>query len=87
MTDAALLADAADRFGTPLYVTDLDRAAAGARAWRDALPGALDPGRCREHRVADRAGRQGNLAAVDQADDACIDVDARDLGVRVRLVA
>ena len=41
MTDAALLADAADRFGTPLYVTDLDLAAARARAWRDALPGAL----------------------------------------------
>jgi diaminopimelate decarboxylase len=40
-TDAALLADAADRFGTPLYVTDLDLAAARARAWGDALPGAL----------------------------------------------
>jgi diaminopimelate decarboxylase len=40
-TDAALLADAADRFGTPLYVTDLDLAAARARAWADTLPGAL----------------------------------------------
>jgi diaminopimelate decarboxylase len=41
MTDAGLLADAADRFGTPLYVTDLDVAATNARAWGDALPGAL----------------------------------------------
>jgi diaminopimelate decarboxylase len=41
MTDAGILADAAERFGTPLYVTDLDLAAARARAWRDALPGAL----------------------------------------------
>ena len=36
-----LLADAADRWGTPLYVTDLDMAAARARAWAEALPGAL----------------------------------------------
>ena len=41
MTDAALLADAAERYGTPLYVTDLDLAAARARAWRDAMPGSL----------------------------------------------
>jgi diaminopimelate decarboxylase len=36
-----LLREAAERWGTPLYVTDLDAAAAGAHAWRDALPGAL----------------------------------------------
>ena len=41
MTDAALLVEAAERFGTPLYVTDLDDAASRARAWREALPGAL----------------------------------------------
>ena len=41
MTDAELLVEAAERFGTPLYVTDLDRATARAEAWRDALPGAL----------------------------------------------
>jgi diaminopimelate decarboxylase len=41
VTDADLLVEAAERFGTPLYVTDLDRAVAGATAWRDALPGAL----------------------------------------------
>jgi diaminopimelate decarboxylase len=41
VTDADLLVDAAERFGTPLYVTDLDRASARAHAWRDALPGAL----------------------------------------------
>ena len=35
------LIEAADRWGTPLYVTDLDAAAANARAWQDALPGAL----------------------------------------------
>ena len=33
--------EAAERWGTPLYVTDLDAAAAAAHAWRDALPGAL----------------------------------------------
>ena len=37
----ALLRQAAQRWGTPLYVTDLDAAAAGAHAWREALPGAL----------------------------------------------
>lgn len=36
-----LLAEAAARWGTPLYVTDLDRAATNARAWTVALPGAL----------------------------------------------
>lgn len=36
----ALLVEAAGRWGTPLYVTDLDRAAANAAAWREALPGA-----------------------------------------------
>jgi len=41
VSDADLLVKAAERFGTPLYVTDLDRAAGRARAWRDALPGAL----------------------------------------------
>ena len=41
MTDAALLVEAATRFGTPLYVTDLDLAASRAHAWREALPGAL----------------------------------------------
>ena len=41
MTAPALLVEAADGFGTPLYVTDLDVAAASARAWRDAFPGAL----------------------------------------------
>jgi diaminopimelate decarboxylase len=34
-----LLVEAAERWGTPLYVTDLDAAAAAARAWTDALPG------------------------------------------------
>jgi diaminopimelate decarboxylase len=38
---AAQLVAAAQRWGTPLYVTDLDAAAARASAWRDALPGAL----------------------------------------------
>jgi diaminopimelate decarboxylase len=36
-----LLIEAAERWGTPLYVTDLDAASAAAHAWRDALPGAL----------------------------------------------
>lgn len=35
------LREAAERWGTPLYVTDLDVASAAAHAWRDALPGAL----------------------------------------------
>jgi diaminopimelate decarboxylase len=35
------LVAAAQRWGTPLYVTDLDLAAANAGAWRTALPGAL----------------------------------------------
>lgn len=38
---ADVLVDAAERWGTPLYVTDLDAAAASAVAWRTALPGAL----------------------------------------------
>ncbi len=37
----AALIEAADRWGTPLYVTDLDAAVANADAWRAALPGAL----------------------------------------------
>jgi diaminopimelate decarboxylase len=37
----APLADAAARWGTPLYVTDLDLAAARLRAYADAFPGAL----------------------------------------------
>jgi diaminopimelate decarboxylase len=41
MNPDALLVEAAERWGTPLYVTDLDRAAANARAWADTLPGAL----------------------------------------------
>ncbi len=36
-----LLVEAAERWGTPLYVTDLDAASAAADAWRAALPGAL----------------------------------------------
>lgn len=35
------LLEAAERWGTPLYVTDLAAAAAAAHAWRAALPGAL----------------------------------------------
>ncbi len=35
------LATAAERWGTPLYVTDLDTAAANFRAYREAFPGAL----------------------------------------------
>jgi diaminopimelate decarboxylase len=41
LSESELLVEAAERFGTPLYVTDLDRAATGARAWIDAFPGAL----------------------------------------------
>ena len=41
MIPAERLREAADRWGTPLYVTDLDAAAANADAWRGALPGAL----------------------------------------------
>lgn len=37
----AALIEAAERWGTPLYITDLDVAAANAQAWREALPGAL----------------------------------------------
>lgn len=37
----AALIEAAERWGTPLFVTDLDVAAANAQAWREALPGAL----------------------------------------------
>ncbi|MDQ2674513.1 MAG: diaminopimelate decarboxylase, partial [Chloroflexota bacterium] len=40
-TQADLLREAVARWGTPLYVTDLDAAAARARAWQTALPGAL----------------------------------------------
>lgn len=38
---AALLAEAVTRWGTPLYVTDLDVAAANLRAYAAAFPGAL----------------------------------------------
>jgi len=38
---AETLRSAAERWGTPLYVTDLDAAVANAHAWRQALPGAL----------------------------------------------
>ncbi len=41
MNPHALLIEAAERWGTPLYVTDLDAASSAAHAWRDALPGAL----------------------------------------------
>jgi diaminopimelate decarboxylase len=40
MSDTLLIM-AARRWGTPLYITDLDRAAARAGAWAAALPGAL----------------------------------------------
>ena len=39
--NASLLADAAERWGSPLYVTDLDAALERAAGWRRALPGAL----------------------------------------------
>lgn len=39
--DPAKLIEAAERWGTPLYVTDADAALESARAWRAALPGAL----------------------------------------------
>ena len=38
---ADLLREAAERWGTPLYVTDLDVATGRARVWQEALPGAL----------------------------------------------
>ena len=41
MNPHTLLVEAAERWGTPLYVTDLDAASSAAHAWRDALPGAL----------------------------------------------
>ncbi|MDQ4035272.1 MAG: diaminopimelate decarboxylase [Chloroflexota bacterium] len=42
MTDHRdLLVEAAERWGTPLYVTDLDAASGAADAWRAALPEAL----------------------------------------------
>ncbi|HEX6129502.1 MAG TPA: diaminopimelate decarboxylase, partial [Candidatus Limnocylindria bacterium] len=41
MIPADLLAEAAERWGTPLYVTDLDLAAARLRSYADAFPGAL----------------------------------------------
>ena len=37
----SLLVEAAERWGTPLYVTDVDAAVDRAREWRSALPGAL----------------------------------------------
>ena len=40
MHSAERLREAAERWGTPLYVTDLEVAAANADAWRQALPGA-----------------------------------------------
>lgn len=39
--DAARLAEAAGRWGTPLYVTDLDRATGHLHDWQAAFPGAL----------------------------------------------
>lgn len=39
--DARLAVDAAERWGTPLYLTDLDAAAARLAAYRTAFPGAL----------------------------------------------
>ncbi len=41
MSRRDLLVEAAERWGTPLYVTDLDAASSSARAWQDAVPGAL----------------------------------------------
>ncbi|HEX6139884.1 MAG TPA: diaminopimelate decarboxylase, partial [Candidatus Limnocylindria bacterium] len=41
MTPEPLLATAAQRWGTPVYVTDLDAAAAHLRDWQRAFPGAL----------------------------------------------
>ena len=41
MTDRARLAEAAERWGTPLYVTDLGLAAARLHAYADAFPSAL----------------------------------------------
>ena len=41
MSRGDLLVEAADRWGTPLYVTDLDAASASAGAWQHAVPGAL----------------------------------------------
>ena len=41
MTLAAAAADAAARWGTPLYLTDLDAAAARLAAYQSAFPGAL----------------------------------------------
>ena len=41
MHSADALREAAERWGTPLYVTDLDLAAANADAWRQSLPDAL----------------------------------------------
>jgi diaminopimelate decarboxylase len=39
--NADLLREAVERWGTPLYVTDLDEAAVRASEWQRALPGAL----------------------------------------------
>jgi diaminopimelate decarboxylase len=39
--DRGVLVEAAERWGTPLYVTDLDAALANAASWRAAYPGAL----------------------------------------------
>lgn len=41
MADSRTLVEAAERWGTPLYVTDVDAALENARAWRAALPEAL----------------------------------------------
>ncbi len=41
MADPERLIEAAERWGTPLYVTDVDAALESARAWRTALPHAL----------------------------------------------
>ncbi len=41
MLDSRLALDAAERWGTPLYLTDLDAAAARLAAYRAAFPGAL----------------------------------------------
>ena len=40
-TRARVAAQAVERWGTPLYLTDLDAAAANLAAYRDAFPGAL----------------------------------------------
>ena len=66
------LLEAAERWGTPLYVTDLDTAAAAAHAWQAALPGALvafavkanpDPASCGASRTRDSGSRSSDRSS------------------------